>query len=170
MNIEDTIRAIPDFPKPGILFRDISTMLKIPEAFEQVIQAMYEHFRDAGIQAVAGIESRGFIFAAPLALKMGCPFILIRKPGKLPAETVSAEYSLEYGTDKIEMHKDAVAPGQNVLLVDDLLATGGTMEAACRLVQAVDAQVGGIAFLIELDFLNGREKLAGHDIFTLVHY
>lgn len=170
MNIEDTIRAIPDFPKPGILFRDISTMLKIPEAFEQVIQAMYEHFRDAGIQAVAGIESRGFIFAAPLALKMGCPFILIRKPGKLPAETVSAEYSLEYGTDAVQMHKDALEPGQKVLLVDDLLATGGTMDAACRLVQSLDAHVAGIAFLIELDALKGRDKLADFDIFTQIHY
>lgn len=170
MNIQDTIRAIPDFPKPGILFRDISTMLLRPDAFAQAIDSMYAHFKDKGIDAVAGIESRGFIFAAPLALKMNIPFILIRKPGKLPAETVSAEYSLEYGTDSIQMHKDAVTPGMKVLLVDDLLATGGTMEAACRLVTTQNAAVAGIAFLIELDALNGREKLKDQDIFTLIHY
>lgn len=170
MNIQDTIRAIPDFPKPGILFRDISTMLLKPEAFSSVIDSMHAHFKDMAIDAVAGIESRGFIFAAPLAIKMNIPFILIRKPGKLPAETVSAEYSLEYGTDSIQMHKDAVAPGKNVLLVDDLLATGGTMEAACRLVTSQNAVVAGVAFLIELDALNGREKLKGMDIFTLIHY
>jgi adenine phosphoribosyltransferase len=170
MNIKDTIRSIPDFPKPGILFYDITTLLLNPHAFSQAVDSMVEHFKDKGIEAVAGIESRGFIFGAPLALRLNCPFILIRKPGKLPAETVSAEYSLEYGADSIHMHKDAVAPGRKVLLVDDLLATGGTMDAACRLVTSLDATVAGIAFAIELDFLKGREKLKDFDIFTLVHY
>jgi len=170
MNLEEKIRAIPDFPKPGILFRDITTLLKEPAAFTEVISRILDNFAGAGAEAVAAIESRGFIFGAPLALKLGCPFIPIRKPGKLPAETVSAEYSLEYGTDKIEMHKDALRQGQKVLLVDDLLATGGTMAAACKLVESTGAKVAGIAFVIELDFLKGRENLKGYDIFSIVHY
>jgi adenine phosphoribosyltransferase len=170
MKLEDKIRAIPDFPKPGILFRDITTLLKDADAFAETINRLAEKYKDAGIGAVAGIESRGFIFGAPLALRLGCPFVPIRKPGKLPAETVSAEYSLEYGTDRIEMHKDALAAGQKVLLVDDLLATGGTMQAACSLVESTGAAVAGIAFIIELDGLNGREKLKGRDVFTVVHF
>ena len=170
MKLEDKIRSIPDFPKPGILFRDITTLLQEPAAFTETVQRIFDAYKDEAIEAVAGIESRGFIFGAPLAQKLGVAFIPIRKPGKLPAETVSAEYSLEYGTDKIEMHKDALAAGQRVLVVDDLLATGGTMEAACRLVESVNAVVAGIAFVIELDFLNGRDKLKGHNIVSLVHY
>lgn len=170
MKLEDKVRAIPDFPKPGILFRDITTLLKDPEAFAEVLERLSAKFGAAGVQAVAGIESRGFIFGAPLALRLNCPFIPIRKPGKLPAETVSAEYSLEYGTDKIEMHKDALSAGQKVLLIDDLLATGGTMQAACKLVESTGAAVAGIAFIIELDALNGREKLAGYDVLSLLHF
>ena len=170
MNLEEKIRAIPDFPKPGILFRDITTLLQDPAAFTEVVDRLADQYKDAGVEAVAGIESRGFIFGAPLALRLNAPFVLIRKPGKLPADTVSAEYSLEYGTDTIEMHKDALKPGSKVLIVDDLLATGGTMEAACRLVESVGAKVHGIAFMIELDGLKGRDKLDKYDIFTLVHY
>jgi adenine phosphoribosyltransferase len=170
MNLEEKIRAIPDFPKPGILFRDITTLLKDAAAFTETIDRLCDKFGSAGIHAVAGIESRGFIFGAPLALRLKLPFIPIRKPGKLPAETVSAEYSLEYGTDKIEMHKDALSAGQKVLIIDDLLATGGTMQAACKLVESTGASVAGIAFIIELDALNGREKLSGYDVMSIMHF
>lgn len=170
MNLEEKIRAIPDFPKPGILFRDITTLLADPEAFAEVIKRIVVKFSGSGVEAVAAIESRGFIFGTPVALELGCPFIPVRKPGKLPAETISAEYSLEYGTDKIEMHKDALKPGQKVLIIDDLLATGGTMGAACKLVESTGANVAGIAFVIELDFLKGRDALGSYDVFSIVHY
>ena len=164
------IRDIPDFPKPGILFKDITTLLKDPEAFEASIQELAAPYRDRAVDFVVGVESRGFIFGAVLARELKVGFIPIRKPGKLPAETVSASYELEYGTDSVEMHRDAIEPGQRVLLVDDLLATGGTMEAACRLVEELKGEIVGIAFLIELTFLRGRKKLGEREILSLIRY
>ena len=156
--IKDSIRAIPDFPKKGILFRDITTALKDAEILKLTVDELYEQFKDEKIDYIAGIESRGFIYGMPLAYKMNCGFIPVRKPNKLPAETISQEYDLEYGKDKIEIHKDALKPTDRVLIVDDLLATGGTAAAAVQLVSKV-AQPVGIAFVIELSELNGREKL-----------
>lgn len=170
MDLKSTIRSIPDFPKPGILFRDITTLLKDPAAFRFVIDELAERYRDRRIDAIAGIESRGFIFGAALAAQLGCGFIPIRKPGKLPAPTVSAEYSLEYGTDKIEMHVDAVSPGMRVLLIDDLLATGGTMKAACELVEKTGGAVAECCFIIELGGLEGRRAITGRAIFSLLTY
>ena len=164
------IRDIPDFPKPGILFKDITTLLKDPAAFEASIQELAAPYRDREVDFVVGVESRGFIFGAVLARELKVGFIPIRKPGKLPAETVSASYELEYGTDSVEMHRDAIEPGQRVLLVDDLLATGGTMEAACRLVEELKGEIVGIAFLIELTFLRGRKKLGEREILSLIRY
>ena len=170
MDLKSTIRSIPDFPKPGILFRDITTMLKDGAAFSFVIGKLAQRYRSSSLEAIAGIESRGFIFGAALAAKLGTGFIPIRKPGKLPAKTVSAAYSLEYGTDKIEMHADAVSPGMRILLIDDLLATGGTMQAACELVEKTGGLVTECCFIIELAGLKGREALAGKNIFSLLVY
>ena len=170
MDLKSTIRSIPDFPKPGILFRDITTMLKDGAAFSFVIGKLAQRYRSSSLEAIAGIESRGFIFGAALAAKLGTGFIPIRKPGKLPAKTVSAEYSLEYGTDKIEMHADAVSPGMRILLIDDLLATGGTMQAACELVEKTGGLVTECCFIIELAGLKGRDVLAGKNIFSLLVY
>lgn len=157
-NIKTLIRDVPDFPKKGILFRDITTLVKSPEGLKMSIDTLYDIFKDEKIDYVAGIESRGFIFGMPLAYKLNCGFVPIRKPNKLPCEVISQEYSLEYGTDKIEVHKDAFEKGDRVLIVDDLLATGGTAAAAAKLVSKI-AQVAGIAFVIELEDLKGREKL-----------
>lgn len=170
VHLPDYIRAIPDFPKPGILFRDITPLLASPEAFREAIAQLAAHYRDAGIHAVAAAEARGFIFAAPLALELGVGFVPVRKPGKLPFDTHSFNYELEYGTDTLEMHIDGVAEGQNVLLVDDLLATGGTMQACCRLVERAGANVAACAFVIELVGLNGAARLAPHPTFSLVQY
>ena len=170
MDLKSTIRSIPDFPKPGILFRDITTMLKDGAAFSAVIDELAQRYRSESIDAIAGIESRGFIFGAALAAKLGMGFIPIRKPGKLPAKTVSAQYSLEYGTDTIEMHVDAVSPGMRILLIDDLLATGGTMHAACELVEKTGGLVTECCFIIELADLKGRDALAGKNIFSLLVY
>jgi len=170
MDLKSTIRSIPDFPKPGILFRDITTMLKDGAAFSFVIDELAVRYRSGNIDAIAGIESRGFIFGAALAANLGKGFIPIRKPGKLPAQTVSAEYSLEYGTDKIEMHADAVSPGMRILLIDDLLATGGTMQAACELIETAGGIVTECCFIIELAGLKGRDVLAGKNIFSLLVY
>jgi adenine phosphoribosyltransferase len=170
MDLKSTIRSIPDFPKPGILFRDITTLLKDGAAFSCVIDGLALRYGAGGLDAIAGIESRGFIFGAALAAKLGMGFIPIRKPGKLPAKTVSAQYSLEYGTDKIEMHVDAVSPGMRVLLIDDLLATGGTMQAACELVEKTGGIVAECCFIIELADLKGRDALAGKNIFSLLTY
>jgi len=170
MDLKSTIRSIPDFPKPGILFRDITTLLKDGAAFSFVIDELAQRYRGSSLDAIAGIESRGFIFGAALAAKLGTGFIPIRKPGKLPAKTVSAEYSLEYGTDKIEMHADAVSPGMRILLIDDLLATGGTMQAACELVEKTGGLVTECCFIIELAGLKGRDVLAGKNIFSLLVY
>jgi adenine phosphoribosyltransferase len=170
VDLKQTIRNVPDFPKPGILFRDITTLLQNPAAFRQAVETLLERYRGMSFDMVAGIESRGFIMGTVLAYELGKGFVLIRKPGKLPSATISAEYSLEYGTDRIEMHTDAVTPGQRVLLVDDLLATGGTMQAACSLVEQSGATVAECSFLIELAGLNGRTRLDGYNIFSLLTY
>lgn len=170
MELADYIRAIPDFPKPGILFRDITPLLVAPQAFRAAITRMADHYRDANIDIVAAAEARGFIFAAPLALELEIGFVPVRKPGKLPYERHSFHYELEYGSDTLEMHIDGISPGQRVLLVDDLLATGGTIEACCRLVEKAGAQVAGCAFLIELASLGGADRLARYEIFSLISY
>ena len=170
LKIEDYIRSIPDFPRPGILFRDITPLLAAPEAFGATIQRFADHFRNHGITAVAAAEARGFIFAAPLALELGVSFVPVRKPGKLPLDTHAFHYELEYGTDTLEMHIDGIHPNDKVLLVDDLLATGGTMEACCRLVEKAGAEVAGCAFLIELTELHGAERFGAYEIFRLISY
>jgi len=168
-DLERYIRTVKDFPKPGIGFKDITTLLKEPTAFAQVIDLLVTHFQDKKMQKVVGIESRGFIFGAPLALRLGIGFVPARKPKKLPAATVREEYALEYGVDAIEMHTDAIAKGERVAVIDDLLATGGTAAAAGRLVEKLGGELLGFAFLIELDFLHGREKLSGYEVLSLVH-
>lgn len=157
-DIKSKIRNVVDFPQKGIIFRDITTAIKEPETMKRMIDFFVEEFKDANIDYVVGVESRGFIFGMPIAYELNCGFIPIRKPGKLPAETISCEYELEYGTDKIELHKDAIEPGKRILLIDDLLATGGTAAASAKLIQTVGDLVG-IGFVIELKDLNGREKL-----------
>jgi len=170
LRLEDYVRAIPDFPKPGILFRDITPLLASPEAFGEAIRRMAEQFRGEPLDAIVAAEARGFIFAAPLALELGIGFVPIRKPGKLPFDTHAFHYELEYGTDTLELHIDGVEAGQRVLLVDDLLATGGTTQACCHLVEKAGAHVAGCAFLIELGGLGGAELLAPHHVFSLIHY
>ncbi len=157
-DIKKMTRDIPDFPKKGIMFRDITTAVKDPVTMKKIIDYIADEFKNEKIDYVAGIESRGFIFGMPIAYSLGCGFIPIRKPGKLPAETISMEYELEYGTDKIEIHKDAIEKGKRVLLIDDLLATGGTAAAAAKLIRQV-GELAGIGFVIELSDLKGREKL-----------
>ena len=169
MNLESYIRTIQDFPKPGIGFKDITTLLKEPAPFREVLAQLAGHFSQKGIQKVVGIESRGFIFGAPLALNLNAGFVPARKPKKLPAAAVREEYQLEYGTDALEIHVDAVSGGENVAFVDDLLATGGTAAAAARLVEKLGGQVAGLAFLIELDFLQGRRKLEKYEVHSLLH-
>ncbi len=169
-NFKNVIRSVPDFPKKGIVFRDITTVLKSPEAFTAAIDELCAHFTGKDIDIIVGPESRGFIFGAAMAYKMGKSFVPVRKPGKLPAETVSETYELEYGTDPIEIHKDAVNPGDKVLMIDDLLATGGTMDAACKLVEKLGGEVVGIGFLIELSFLSGRKSLQKYHVHSLVDY
>jgi adenine phosphoribosyltransferase len=164
------IRAIPDWPKAGILFRDITPLLADPQAFPAAVEALCAPFKRAGVAYVAGVEARGFIFGAAVATKLRAGFIPIRKKGKLPWQTESVTYDLEYGTDCIEIHRDAVTPGAKVLIVDDLLATGGTMQAACRLMEKVGAEVVGVAVVIELADLKGRERLAPHKIHALISY
>lgn len=170
MDLKQYIRSIPDFPKPGIMFRDITPLLSAPAAFRECIARMATKYQNAGITAILAAEARGFIFAAPLALELGVRFIPLRKPGKLPFKTQSFEYSLEYGTDSLEIHTDAIGAGDRVLLVDDLLATGGTIEACARLAQACGAEIVGAAFTIELSFLNGRTRLAPIESYSLVEY
>ena len=164
------IREIPDFPKPGILFYDITTLLKDAGAFRESIALMLEPFRDKKIDAVVGMELRGFIFSAPMAIELRTGFVPVRKLGKLPAETASVEYALEYGTNTLEIHKDALEPGQRVLIVDDLLATGGTVLGTIELVKMLKADVVGLAFLVELLFLKGRERLGDYEIHSVVQY
>ncbi len=168
--IRDTIRDIPDFPKPGILFKDITPILSNPQLFGAIIDAFTERYADAGIDAIVGMESRGFLFGTPLALRLGCAFVPARKPGKLPYETVGFEYDLEYGTNRLEVHTDAFSAGQRVLVVDDLLATGGTARATCKLVEALNAEVVACCFVIELGFLNGRSLLGSIPCHSMVIY
>lgn len=170
MDLKDLIRDVPDFPIEGILFKDITTLLKDKTGFEETLNQLYELSKDSGITKVVGIESRGFIFGGALANKLGVGFVPIRKPGKLPSETLSQTYQLEYGKDKIEIHKDALTSSDKVLLHDDLLATGGTMEAACKLVEKLGAKVAQISFLIDLTFLNGSTKLTNYEMHSLIEY
>lgn len=168
--LKSLIRNIPDFPIKNIMFRDITTLLKDNIGLQNALELLYENAKDKGITKVVGIESRGFILGAALAIKLNAGFIPIRKPGKLPAPTISESYLLEYGTDKIEIHKDAIEKGDKVLLHDDLLATGGTMEAACKLIEKIGGDIAQISFLIELTFLNGRKKLKNYDTISLIKY
>jgi len=168
--LKTLIREIHDFPKPGILFYDITTLLKDPCGFRGSIDGLKTHYRDAQVDVVVGIEARGFIFAPALAYALGAGFVPVRKPKKLPAECLTITYDLEYGTDSLQMHKDAVGEGSRVLLVDDLLATGGTAAAATRMVEQAGGVVVGIGVVIELTFLNGRARLPGYDVFSLLQY
>jgi len=170
MDLKEKIRVIDGFPSEGISFKDITTLLMDAEALNECINQMVERFKDVEVDMIVGPESRGFIFATPLAYVLKTGFVPVRKPGKLPAETISYEYELEYGTDRLEMHKDAILPGQKVLIVDDLLATGGTMSAAAKLVEKLGGEVVGLGFLIELKDLNGREKLKGYKVESLIQY
>ena len=164
------IRNVPDFPKKGVLFYDITTLLKNAKAFREVLDLFTAKYVNQKIDLVLGVESRGFIFAPILAYRIGAGFVPVRKPGKLPAESIKVTYDLEYGKDSLEIHKDAIQPGQRVLIVDDLLATGGTAAAVTRLVQQMGGQVTGLAFLVELEFLDGRKKLNGFEVFSLLQY
>jgi len=168
--IAQAIRSIPGFPKPGIVFRDITTLLKDPRRFSDAVDALCAPFADVGIDKVASVEARGFVFGAALALRLNAGFVPVRKPGKLPAEVLRREYALEYGTDAVEIHRDAVAPGERILLHDDLLATGGTMEAACGLIEELGGVIVGVSFLVELTFLHGRQRLSRYPIHSLVQY
>jgi len=164
------IRDIPDFPKKGIIFKDITTLLKDKEAFKRALDALYKRYKDKDISKVVAIESRGFIFGGALAYKLGCGFVPVRKKGKLPSQTHAISYDLEYGTDTLEIHTDAIETGEKVLLVDDLLATGGTASAVCRLIEKMGGDITEAAFLIELVFLHGREKLKDHKVFSMITY
>jgi adenine phosphoribosyltransferase len=164
------IRDIPDFPQAGVVFKDITPLLLDSGATRFVIDTFTDAYRDAGLKAIVSVESRGFLFGAPLAYNLQLPLIPVRKPGKLPAEVMSVEYSLEYGAGQLDIHKDALSPGEKVVVIDDLLATGGTALAAAKLVELIGGRVHSFAFLVELGFLNGREKLAGYDVFTLIKY
>ena len=171
MPLTDYIRDIPDFPKPGILFKDITPLLAEPDAFAEAVRRMADHYRGGDkIDAIAAAEARGFLFAAPMALDLKLPLVPLRKPGKLPHRTYSLKYDLEYGSAELQMHVDGIKPGNRVLLVDDLLATGGTMKAGCSLIEQAGGIVAGCAFLVELSFLGGRKRLTGYDVFSLITY
>ncbi len=167
MNIKDKLRSVPHFPVKGILFWDITTLLKDKRAFKHVCDKLYKRYKDRNIDVVVSIESRGFIFGSVLAYKLGVGFVPVRKPGKLPAKTLKEEYKLEYGKDAVEMHVDGIKKGDNVLIIDDLIATGGTVSAACRLVEKLGGKIEEIAFIIELPELKGRDKLKGYKVFTM---
>lgn len=168
--LKKLIRDVPNFPKPGIIFKDITPMLTDKEGFKTAIDALTEPFIDKGVELVVGVESRGFIFAPMVAYKLGAGTTLVRKPGKLPYKTVEESYELEYGTDTLQMHADAIKKGQKVLIVDDLLATGGTISATKKLVEKMGGEIVGFAFVVELDFLKGRKKLKGSNIHSLIHF
>ncbi len=172
MSIKSKIRSVPNYPKPGIMFRDITTLLKDADGFREMIETLVTRYRDAGISKVIGIESRGFIVGAPLAHALGIGFVPMRKKGKLPAETVGHDYALEYGTDRIELHVDAIVQGEKVLLIEDLIATGGTAEAGCILIDKMGGEIVECAFAIDLPFLGGRERLErlGHKVFAICAY
>jgi len=169
-DLKKLIREVPNYPKPGILFYDLTTLLKDKQGFHSLIDRLCDHFIDHTIDIVAGIEARGFIFGPALAYRLGAGFVPVRKPKKLPAKTVSVSYALEYGTDTVEIHEDAIKPGQRVILCDDLLATGGTAAATVKLIQKLGGTIDGTAFAVELTFLNGRAKLPGLDVFSLIQY
>jgi len=169
-SLKDLIREVPDFPKPGILFYDITTLLKDKTGFAMLIDALSEHYLEKNVDLILGIEARGFIFGPALAYRLNAGFVPIRKPRKLPAETARVTYELEYGKDTVEIHKDAIRPGQRVLIVDDLLATGGTAAACVKLARSLGGDVVGLAFALELTFLKGRERLANCDVFSLLQY
>ncbi|MEK6906096.1 MAG: adenine phosphoribosyltransferase [Nanoarchaeota archaeon] len=168
--IKEKIRTIPDFPKPGVMFRDVTTLFKDKDGMKKIMEIFYNKYKNVEIDVVAGIEARGFIIGGGLAEKLGVGFIPIRKKGKLPHETVNHEYNLEYGTDIVEIHKDAVSPGQKVLLVDDLIATGGTASASCHLIEKLGGNIVGCAFIIDLPDLKGKEKLSRYDVFSIVEF
>ncbi|HQD77760.1 MAG TPA: adenine phosphoribosyltransferase [Bacillota bacterium] len=170
MDFASKIRTIENFPKEGVSFKDITTLFQDPEAFKAMIDTIKDRYKDEKIDTIVGIESRGFLVGAPLAYALGAGFVLVRKPGKLPCKVERVEYELEYGTDALEIHSDALKPGERVLICDDLLATGGTTKATIELVKKLGAEVVGLAFIIELTYLNGREKLEGYDIYSLVKY
>src|SRR5437660_3009319 len=168
--LKQLIREVPDFPKPGILFYDITTLLKDKRGFATLIDALSEHYINQDIDLVLGMEARGFIFGPVVAYRLNAGFVPVRKPGKLPAETARLEYDLEYGSNTLEVHRDAIEKGQRVLIVDDLLATGGTAQATAKLATTLGAQIAGLGFVVELDFLKGRDKLKSYDVFSLLHY
>lgn len=168
--LASAIRSVPDFPKKGIIFRDITTLLKDKDMYRLYVDILYERYKNHRIDKIVGVESRGFIGGGALAYRLGAGFVPIRKPGKLPAEKIRKEYQLEYGTDAVEIHRDAIAKGERILLHDDLLATGGTIEAACKLVEQLGGNIIGLSFLIELSFLQPRKRLSQYDIFSLVSY
>src|SRR5579883_1290314 len=169
-DLKKLIREVPDYPKPGILFYDLTTLLKDKQGFHKLIDSLCDHYRGHQIDVVAGIEARGFIFAPALAYRLGAGFVPVRKPKKLPAKTAKVTYDLEYGTDTLEIHEDAIQPGQSVIISDDLLATGGTAAATVQLVRKLGGKVAGAVFAVELSFLNGRSKLSGLDVFSLIQY
>lgn len=169
-DLKKLIREIPDYPKPGILFYDLTTLLKDKRGFQKLVDQLCDHYADRKVDVVVGVEARGFIFAPALAYRLGAGFVPVRKPKKLPAKTAKVSYELEYGTDTLEIHEDAIKPGQSVLISDDLLATGGTAAATVKLVKTLGGTVNGVAFAVELTFLNGRAKLPGMDVFSLIQY
>jgi adenine phosphoribosyltransferase len=169
-HLKQLIREVPDFPKPGINFYDITTLLKDKQGFRETVDALQEHYRNTPVDIVVGIEARGYFFAPAMALALGAGFVPVRKPKKLPYTVKSIDYTLEYGTDRLEVHADGIEPGQNVLIVDDVLATGGTASAVSRLIEQLQGKVIGLGFVIELTFLNGRQKLDGYDLFSLIQY
>src|SRR5438552_9912362 len=168
--LKQLIREVPDFPKPGILFYDITTLLKDKRGFATLIDALSEHYLEKDIDLVLGMEARGFIFGPALAYRLNAGFIPVRKPGKLPAATAKYDYALEYGTNTLEIHRDAIQKGERVIIVDDLLATGGTAEATAKLAESLGGEIAGLGFVVELDFLNPRAKLKQYDVFSLLHY
>lgn len=168
--LTNAIREVPDFPKKGILFKDITTLLKDGDMLRKAVDTLYDYYKNIKVDKVIGVEARGFIFAPAVAYKLGAGFIPVRKPGKLPAKTISVTYELEYGTDTLQMHEDAISKGEKVLIIDDLLATGGTAAGVLKLVQKLGGEVVGVGFLIELEFLKGREKLSGVDVTTIIKY
>lgn len=168
--LKKLIREVPDFPKPGILFYDITTLLKDRKGLAMLIDALAEHYMDSKVDLVLGMEARGFIFGPALAYRLNAGFVPVRKPGKLPAATTKFDYALEYGTNTLEIHNDAIQRGQRVIIVDDLLATGGTAEATAKLAESLGADIAGLGFVVELDFLNPRAKLKQYDVFSLLHY
>ena len=169
-HLKQLIREVPDFPKPGINFYDITTLLKDKAGFKETIDLLQQHYRNVPVDVVVGIEARGYFFAPAIAHVLEAGFVPVRKPKKLPSTVHSIEYDLEYGTDQLEIHSDAIEPGQRVLIIDDVLATGGTANAVARLVEQCHGTVAGLGFVIELTFLNGRQRLAGHDVFSLIRY